>query len=183
MGGKTQSSRVTPSDHFLLPLSHPHPLLHVPDPHPSVLAVARAQSDLTAPPMAKWFTQHKIATSEAPTSSANTAPGEARQSIDSCFVKAGEERQEILLRRVKAEVRQPTPYYVSPPPSFLHLQTQAPQQMWEQATGWQWMPSHPLLRTHSGPQLNLICPHHAGVITEPEEQADGPLSQCLWSPY
>ena len=74
--------------------------------------------------------------------------------VDSCFVKAVEKRQEILLRRVVAEVRRPGSYYVSPSPGFLHLQTQAPLQLWGQIVSWQWTPSYRILRIHSGPQLN-----------------------------
>ncbi|KAK3886890.1 hypothetical protein Pcinc_009002 [Petrolisthes cinctipes] len=55
--------------------------------------------------------------------------------IKDCNTRAAEQRQEHLLRRVIAEVRQPIPSFPPPPPGFSHIVPQPP--MWEQTPGWQ----------------------------------------------
>ncbi|KAK3861617.1 hypothetical protein Pcinc_032441 [Petrolisthes cinctipes] len=63
--------------------------------------------------------------------------------IKDCKTRAAEQRQEHLLRRVIAEVRQPIPSFPPPPPGFSHIVPQPP--MWGQTPGWQWTSNLPYL--------------------------------------
>ncbi|KAK4322450.1 hypothetical protein Pmani_006790 [Petrolisthes manimaculis] len=73
--------------------------------------------------------------------------------IKDCKTRAAEQRQEHLLRRVIAEVRQPTPSFPSPPPGFSNIVPQPP--LWGQTPGWQWAPNLPYLNNHANQQQQL----------------------------
>lgn len=55
---------------------------------------------------------------------------------EECHARAADERQEHLLRRVIAEVRQPVSSHLPPPPGPSHIAPQPPS--WGHTPGWQW---------------------------------------------
>ncbi|KAK4290453.1 hypothetical protein Pmani_036646 [Petrolisthes manimaculis] len=83
--------------------------------------------------------------------------------IKDCKTRAAEQRQEHLLRRVIAEVRQPTPSFPSPPPGFSNIVPQPP--LWGQTPGWQWAPNLPYLNNHAN-QQQLRHRTDIAVVTE-----------------